>query len=64
MSGQVESVKAQLEERNKIHADCSGFRKFPQAYQKEKEDSEQQVKRNTITELLPVVDNFERRDRT
>jgi len=55
----VESLKAQLEERKSIHADCSGFRKFPQAYPKEKEDSEQ-CKRNTITELLPVVDNFER----
>jgi len=34
--------------------------KISQAHPKEKEDLEQQVKRNTITELLPVVDNFER----
>jgi molecular chaperone GrpE len=59
--GQVESLKAQLEERNnqymRIAADFENFRKRTQ---KEKEDLEQQVKRATITELLPVVDNFER----
>lgn len=59
--GQVESLKAQLEERNtqymRIAADFENFRK---RNQKEKEDLEQQVKRATITELLPVVDNFER----
>jgi molecular chaperone GrpE len=61
LSGQVESLKAQLEERNnqymRIAADFENFRKRTQ---KEKEDLDQQVKRNTITELLPVVDNFER----
>lgn len=61
ISGQVESLKAQLEERSnqymRIGADFENFRKRTQ---KEKEDLEQQAKRNTITELLPVVDNFER----
>lgn len=61
MSGQVEALKAQLEERNtqymRIAADFENFRKRTQ---KEKEDLEQQVKGNTIIELLPVVDNFER----
>lgn len=61
LSGQVESLKAQLEERStqymRIAADFDNFRK---RNQKEKEDLEQQVKRNTILELLPVVDNFER----
>lgn len=61
MTQEVESLKAQLEERNaqsmRIAADFDNFRKRTQ---KEKEDLEQQVKRNTITELLPVVDNFER----
>ncbi|HCF27141.1 MAG TPA: nucleotide exchange factor GrpE [Cyanobacteria bacterium UBA11049] len=61
LTGQVESLKAQLEERStqymRIAADFDNFRK---RNQKEKEDLEQQVKRNTILELLPVVDNFER----
>lgn len=58
---QIESLKAQLEERSiqymRIGADFENYRK---RNQKEKEDLEQQVKRNTITELLPIVDNFER----
>lgn len=61
MTQKLESLKAQLEERTtqymRIAADFDNFRK---RNQKEKEDLEQQVKRNTITELLPVVDNFER----
>ncbi len=58
---QIDTLKAQLEERNnqyvRIAADFENFRK---RNQKEKEELEQQVKRNTITELLPVVDNFDR----
>lgn len=61
MAKQLESLQAQLEERNnqymRIAADFENFRK---RNQKEKEDLEYQVKRATITELLPVVDNFER----
>jgi molecular chaperone GrpE len=61
LTQQVESLKAQLEERSsqymRIAADFENYRKRTQ---KEKEDLETQVKRNTITELLPVVDNFER----
>ncbi len=41
----------------RLAADFENWRK---RVQKEKEDLEQQVKRNTITELLSVVDNFER----
>lgn len=63
-----EALKAQLEELNgqcesfktqsmRIAADFDNFRKRTS---KEKEDLEQQIKRVTITELLPVVDNFER----
>lgn len=63
-----EALKAQLEELNgqceaiktqsmRIAADFDNFRKRTS---KEKEDLEQQIKGNTITELLPVVDNFER----
>lgn len=61
LTAQIESLKAQLEDRQnqyiRIAADFENFRKRTL---KEKEDLEQQVKRNTITELLPVVDNFER----
>lgn len=58
---QIESLKAAVEERSnqymRIAADFDNFRKRSQ---KEKEDLEQQVKRSTILELLPVVDNLER----
>jgi molecular chaperone GrpE len=61
LNQQIESLKAQLEERSsqymRIAADFENYRKRTQ---KEKEESDQLVKRNTITELLPVVDNFER----
>ncbi|MDZ8054991.1 MAG: nucleotide exchange factor GrpE [Aulosira sp. ZfuVER01] len=61
LTQQIESLKGQLEERStqylRIAADFENYRK---RNQKEKEDLEAQVKRNTITELLPVVDNFER----
>lgn len=63
-----EALNAQLEDLNqqcdalktqsmRIAADFDNFRKRTQ---KEKEDLEQQAKRITLTELLPVVDNFER----
>lgn len=63
-----DTLKAQLEELNgqcealktqsmRIAADFDNFRKRTS---KEKEELEHQIKRNTITELLPVVDNFER----
>lgn len=61
LNQQIDSLKAQLEERSsqymRIAADFENYRKRTQ---KEKEESDQLVKRNTITELLPVVDNFER----
>ncbi|MBW4506853.1 MAG: nucleotide exchange factor GrpE [Scytonematopsis contorta HA4267-MV1] len=61
LTKQIEALKTQLEERNvqylRMQADFDNFRKRTL---KEKEDLDAQVKRNTITELLPVVDNFER----
>jgi len=61
MTQQIDSLKTQLEERNtqymRIVADFENYRKRTL---KDKEESEQQAKRNTITELLPIVDNFER----
>ncbi len=61
MTQEIESLKAQLEERNtqymRIVADFENYRKRTL---KEKEEQEVHNKRNTIMELLPVVDNFER----
>jgi len=61
LTQQIESLKVQLEERStqymRIAADFENYRKRTA---KEKEELDLQVKRNTITELLPVVDNFER----
>lgn len=58
---EVARLKAQLEERTgqymRIAADFDNFRKRSQ---KEKEELDQQVKCNTLSSLLPVVDNFER----
>ncbi|MEO1764256.1 MAG: nucleotide exchange factor GrpE [Cyanobacteria bacterium J06629_18] len=58
---EIESLKAQLDERSsqymRIAADFENYRKRTL---KEKDDLELQVKRNTITELLPIIDNFER----
>ena len=58
---QVNSLKAQLEERTgqymRIAADFENYRR---RNSKEREDQEVQIKRNTISELLPVIDNFER----
>lgn len=50
----AESFKTQY---LRIAADFDNFRKRTL---KDKENLELQVKRNTITELLPVIDNFER----
>ena len=61
LSQQIESLKIQLEERvsqyMRIAADFENYRRRTS---KDKEESEVLIKRNTIIELLPVVDNFER----
>lgn len=58
---QMDALKQQFEERTgqymRLAADFDNFRKRTQ---KEKEELEQRVKRDTLVELLPVVDNFER----
>lgn len=65
---QVAALKQQLEEQTektesfktqyiRIAADFDNFRKRTS---KDREMLESQVKRNTILELLPVIDNFER----
>lgn len=58
---QVADLRAQLEDRAsqsmRIAADFENYRKRTS---KEKEELESQVTGNTVIELLPVVDNFER----
>lgn len=58
---QMAQLKAQLEDRNsqylRLTADFENFRKRTS---REKDDLELQVKCNTISNLLEVVDNFER----
>jgi molecular chaperone GrpE len=58
---QIADLKAQLEEQSnqaiRIAADFENYRKRTM---REKEELDAQVKGNTVIELLPVVDNFER----
>ncbi|MEB3213944.1 MAG: nucleotide exchange factor GrpE [Leptolyngbyaceae bacterium] len=58
---EITALKTQLEDQEskytRMYADFENFRKRTQ---KEREDMEQSVKCSTLTELLPVVDNFER----
>jgi molecular chaperone GrpE len=61
LSGQIDSLKAQLDERSTLYMRMAAdFENYRKRTQKEKEELDLQVKRNTILELLPVVDNFER----
>ncbi len=61
LNKEIALLKATLEDRNgqyvRIAADFENFRKRTQ---KERSDLEQQVKCSAISDLLPVVDNFER----
>jgi molecular chaperone GrpE len=57
ISGTTPEIEAIKNQYVRIAADFENYRKRTA---KEKEDLDAQVKRNTITELLPVVDNFER----
>ena len=57
----IQTLTAQLEDRTgqymRLAADFDNYRKRTA---KEKGEVEERVKRNTIVELLPVIDNFER----
>jgi molecular chaperone GrpE len=61
LSQEISTLREQLEDRTtqfmRIAADFDNFRKRTQ---KEREEMELQIKCNTVIELLPVVDNFER----
>uniref|UniRef100_B8HLD4 Protein GrpE n=1 Tax=Cyanothece sp. (strain PCC 7425 / ATCC 29141) TaxID=395961 RepID=B8HLD4_CYAP4 len=60
LAEKVESLQMQLDERTnqykRLVADFDNFRKRTE---KEKEDLDNQVKRKTLSELLPVVDSFD-----
>jgi molecular chaperone GrpE len=61
LTTESESLRAQLEDRTgqymRLAADFENYRKRTQS---EKEELEQQAKRKTLGELLPVIDSFER----
>ncbi len=61
LSREAEALKAQLkdatEQRIRLAADFENFRKRTQ---REREELEQKIKGDTVLELLPVVDNFDR----
>jgi len=61
LTGEIESLKAQYEERNaqyvRLVADFDNFRRRTA---REKDEQEEKVKCSTVMELLSVVDNFER----
>lgn len=61
LATEVEALKSQLDERTsqymRIAADFENFRKRTS---REKTDLEQRVKRETLGELLPVIDSFDR----
>lgn len=58
---QIQGLKSQLEERSsqymRIVADFENYRKRTS---QERDDLQTQIKGNTIVELLPVIDSFER----
>jgi molecular chaperone GrpE len=57
----AEAAQSQLEDLNLQHARLAAdFDNFRKRTQKEKAELEEQAKCNTLKELLPVVDNFER----
>jgi molecular chaperone GrpE len=58
---EAEALRVQLEDLNHQYLRMTAdFENFRRRTQKEKEDLELQVKCSTLTELLPVVDNFDR----
>ena len=61
LEGQIAQLKTQLEDRNsqylRLTADFENFRKRTS---REKDELELQIKCNTISNVLEVVDNFER----
>lgn len=58
---QIAALKAQLEDRTTQHMRLAAdFENYRKRVSKEREDLEAQAKASAISELLPVIDNFER----
>lgn len=58
---ELTNLQQQLEERNSLYMRLAAdFENFRKRVQKEREDLELLTKGNTLTELLPIIDNFER----
>lgn len=61
LEAKVAELKAQLEDRtNQYMRIAADFENHRRRTSKEREDQQLQIKCNTISELLPVIDNFER----
>lgn len=61
LTQELEALKAQFEERSAQYARLSAdFDNFRKRTSKEREEQEERVICATVTEMLPVVDNFER----
>lgn len=58
---EIESLKIQLERRTSEHVRLAAdFENFRKRTSREREELEDRIKCTTVTEMLPVVDNFER----
>lgn len=59
-----EQLQEQIRQKESMHAQAlriaADFENFRKRTQREKEELEQQVKRETISQLLPAIDSFER----
>jgi molecular chaperone GrpE len=68
LQAEISKVTEQLEQEKQQHSSLKAqyarivadFENFRRRTEKEKKEMEQQTKKKTISELLPVVDNFER----
>ena len=61
IAGELENLKAQYDERNAQYVRLvADFENFRRRTSREKDEQEDRVKCATVTELLSVVDNFER----
>ncbi|NJK40920.1 MAG: nucleotide exchange factor GrpE [Acaryochloridaceae cyanobacterium SU_2_1] len=58
---EVESLRSQVDERTSQYMRiCADFENFRKRTSREKSELEVRVKRDTLSELLPVIDSFER----
>jgi molecular chaperone GrpE len=61
VAAELASLQQQIEERNGLYMRLAAdFENFRKRVQKEREELDTLTKGNTLTELLPIIDNFER----